>query len=231
MHDSKNALSVQKLITTLANTVELMHDRDLEVQQSSVNGEGDEGTRDEQWQWTKTWSEAFWETISKEWSGIDQWRMNKYLLLVRLLLRTVFGTIAEGGAAGGEKEVSAKISKPKMEFTGNMQKAGRKRKHEDNEDGENSTTGPITRQKKVDDDLVSTQVSVLEQWPLSATNRKVSDGLRLHVLDVWNDEIKKAGLEDEVVAKLMQPVKNIAKGGDGISPSVKRKAREVLAGA
>ena len=228
MHDSKNALSVQKLISTLARTIETMHKKDLEAQEARISPQSNGLAVKERWQWTKIWSQAFWETVSKEWSGIDQWRMNKYLLLVRLVLRAVFESIAEVGVIEEEVKVTTTTPRSKKSSASEKPKVGNKRKHDDVESGDEASSDKVAGKSKTDDDLMSTQASMLEEWPLSATNRKVSDGLRLHVLDVWNDEITKSGLKDEVIAKLMQPVRVVAKGGGGISPSVKRKAREVL---
>lgn len=39
--------------------------------------------------WVK-YNEAFWTVIIKEWSSIDQWRMDKYYLLIRRFLRANF---------------------------------------------------------------------------------------------------------------------------------------------
>ncbi|EGV63858.1 nucleolar protein [Yamadazyma tenuis ATCC 10573] len=42
---------------------------------------------------TKDWvkyNEAFWVIIIKEWAGIDQWRMDKYYMLIRRILRYNF---------------------------------------------------------------------------------------------------------------------------------------------
>lgn len=134
MHDSKNALSVQRLIADLAGTLRTMNGKDQELAE-------DFGSIDRSWM--ETWATAFWETVSREWASIDQWRMNKILLLVRIFLREQF----ELGFSWAIKE------------------------------------GPKPESQ------VSKQIRTLEAWPLSPRERKVPDGLRLHVLDIWSEEM------------------------------------------
>src|ERR1700761_1214481 len=80
MHDSKNAVSVQNLTVELAGTIQMMAAKDEEFGSSSSH-------------WLDAWTAAFWETICREWASIDQWRMNKVLLLVRLALRETFDVL------------------------------------------------------------------------------------------------------------------------------------------
>ncbi|RMZ78743.1 hypothetical protein DV737_g3761, partial [Chaetothyriales sp. CBS 132003] len=85
MQDTKKMVMVQQLIATLAGTVDTMYSRDLARSQSESRSAS--GGDDDEWYCTSTWTSAFWETMAREWSGLDQWRMNKYLLLVRLVVR------------------------------------------------------------------------------------------------------------------------------------------------
>lgn len=66
-----------------------------------------------------------------------------------------------------------------------------------------------------------------ESGPLSARDAKVPAGLKLHVLDVWVDEMEKAGVEeDSVVEKLMEPVRRLVK--ESVVKSVRVRAKETV---
>jgi Nucleolar protein,Nop52 len=204
MHDSKNALSVQTLIATLAGTLTTMYEKDLarRADLNSADGSGydlgSDGAKrsEEQFPWLTRWTRAFWETISREWSGIDQWRMNKYLSLVRYVVRETFTILYS--ASRDETEAADYAS------------------------------------------LLNSQEEVLETFPLSARERKVPDGLRLHVLDIWMEELMRAEREDgekeeteeekqpssHVAKDLMKPIQRLAE--NSISKSVKKKAKEII---
>lgn len=137
MHDSKSAISVQNLITEVAGLLKVIAAKDAEIPSSDAQSRT----------WLSTWTTAFWDTICREWASIDQWRMNKVLLLVRVFLRETFQVALTA--------VSDDIS-------------------EDRSDSAN---------------LVTEQVQILESSPLSPRVRKVPDGLRLHVLDIWSEEL------------------------------------------
>src|ERR1700761_7215898 len=81
MPDSKNALSVQRLIAELAHTLKAMDDKDRQLSETT-DAQGEP--------WLENWTTAFWETLCREWAAIDQWRMNKVLLLVRFVIREQF---------------------------------------------------------------------------------------------------------------------------------------------
>ncbi len=194
MHDSKNALSVQNLAAELARTVQTMASKDDEVRNAGS----------QTYSWLETWSVAFWETICREWPSIDQWRMNKILLLVRFYLREVFHLSLQSVV------------------------------DDDSEGKENSTK------------FITSQVHILEAWPLSPRERKVPDGLRLHVLDIWVDEL--AGQVDavqkghsqngetenesanaaltDVANKFMTPVEKVSK--EAPHKGVKMRAKEAV---
>ncbi|OAL34268.1 hypothetical protein AYO20_06524 [Fonsecaea nubica] len=205
MHDSKNALSVQKLIAELAGTLRIVDAKDHDSRAASGSDEpGDHHP------WLDVWATAFWETVSREWVSIDQWRMNKVLLLVRLVVRELF-SLALGWA----------------------------------------TDATSTSESRTPQNLVASQLEILESWPLSPRERKVPDGLRLHVLDVWVDELagqlgaaqnaideadqsdtagdaaaaKKAVLLDTAKA-FMTPVEKLTK--EALSKAVKVRAKEAV---
>ena len=193
MHDSKNALSVQNLIAELAGTVRIMDEKD---QQST------DALESPSQPFLDTWTTAFWETVCREWVSIDQWRMNKVLLLVRFYVRETFNLALCWALS------------------------------------EDSTS----------DDRVVRQIQILETWPLSPRERKVPDGLRLHVLDIWVDELagqltaarktveetegisdgKKAILAD-IARVFMLPVEKIGK--EGLGKAVKIRAKEAIKNA
>ncbi|ETI22043.1 hypothetical protein G647_06114 [Cladophialophora carrionii CBS 160.54] len=192
MHDSKNALSVQKLIADLAGIVRIMDQKDQQLA-PAINAPSQS--------WLETWMTAFWETLCREWASIDQWRMNKVLLLVRFFIREQFGLALEWAVK----------QDPKLK------------------------------------DQVARQLRVLEAWPLSPRERRVPDGLRLHVLDVWTEELagqlsaaQKALDEDaensdpeskksillSLAQEFMEPVRKISR--EAISKGVKIRAKEAV---
>lgn len=89
------------------------------------------------------------------------------------------------------------------------------------------------------DDSFEAVTAALTTVPLDATNRKIPDGLRLHVLDVFVDEIERSldtektkGKEfseekKEIVKKILAPVESLEK--ETQSKLVRKRARETLA--
>lgn len=190
MHDSRSTapLSTQTLITTLSTTLLL---RTIPRENPSLK---------------LALTAGFWETISREWSGIDRHRMDKYLLLIRLMLRAVFGVLYW------------------------------------------STCEEASEEEK---EAARGQVEGLGRWPLSSgrgsgEGRKVPDGIRYHVLDVWVDELEMAfrdaegeggegGKEGEekrkkaVVDMVMGVVEGVAT--ETLTKGVRLRAKDVLADA
>lgn len=80
------------------------------------------------------------------------------------------------------------------------------------------------------------EVEVVEEYgemmsadggPLSARDAKVPVGLRLHVLDVWVDELGKVDVERAApLGKVMEPVRKLSK--DSLVKSVRVRAREQI---
>ncbi|EXJ58984.1 hypothetical protein A1O7_06415 [Cladophialophora yegresii CBS 114405] len=193
MHDTKNALSVQKLIAELAGTIRTMDQKDQQL----VDAETAQSQS-----WLGTWTTAFWETVCREWASIDQWRMNKVLLLVRFFIREQFGLVL-GWAVKEDPKLKGQVASP---------------------------------------------LRIIKAWPLSPRERKVPDGLRLHVLDVWVEEL--AGqlnavqkvLDDEdaensnseskksvllsLAQEFMEPVRKISR--EALSKGVKIRAKEAV---
>ena len=181
MHDSKSPLSVQQLTATLAELT-------VSTPAPTVS---------------LPLSEAFWATMAREWTGIDAHRMDKYLLLVRLVVREVFAGLVVGLGGGDD---------------------------DDEERGAESSSGGRNER----------QIQFLEAGPLSPRERKVPDGLRYHVLDVYVDELERAlgeeeeeeveevsGAQRKVVERVLGPVETMAR--EGLSKGVRVRAKETLA--
>lgn len=182
MHDSKNAVSVQSLADTLADQFHVLAERERTA--AAATDDSSEFT---------VFSQAFWETISRDWLTIDSHRINKILLLIRLVIRQLFRIVLE-----------------------------------DEPHNPDSST------------LLDRQLTIITALPLSPRERKVPDGLRYHVLDVWLDELERGVGEakqtrcDEAhlaqtATRLMRPVAQMAK--EGLSKGVRGRAKEVLAQA
>lgn len=66
--------------------------------------------------------------------------------------------------------------------------------------------------------------------PLSPGNKKVADGIRYHVLDIWVDELVKVlgdqKIEEKVLETVMAPVRRL--GDEGRTKVVRGRARDVL---
>jgi len=199
MHDSKNALSVQTLISTLASTVATISAKDDDEEKEGTDDDAPSWSASFPRPWLTTYSTAFWLTMAREWPNIDQWRMNKVLLLIRVVLRQLFALCL------------SQASHPPSSPT--------------------TTT------------ILDSQLAIFRSHPLSPRARSVPDGLRLHLLDIWVDELESqfqtaresgpsedGGLQTETleaaVGKLMSPVEDISK--ETLSKGVKIRAKEAL---
>ena len=101
---------------------------------------------------------------------------------------------------------------------------------------------------KEGEEVQKRQIALLENFPLSPRERKVPDGLRYHVLDIYVDELERAvplgrdGDDDDEeeqgegeiseetrtrVERLLVPVETVAR--EGLSKGVRVRAKEVLA--
>ena len=132
--------------------------------------------------------------------------MNKYLLLVRFVVRETFSILASQLAESKKSE-----------------------------DGDEETLSPETETGNKDtQSLVESQLNVFRVWPLSPREQKVPDGLRLHVLDIWLDELNKLSSNSDadesalqvLKAQLMQPIRDLAK--EALSKSVRTRAKDVI---
>lgn len=212
MHDSKSAVSVQNLARSLAGLGREMWAKDragMEAgskggQGAVIGGEAEDGSG--KWRWSSIWMEAFWGEMAREWVGVDQWRMNKVLMLVRMVVAEGFVLAVESTVAGGE---------------------------EGGERGEGNSD---------DDDTWQDYVAEVVALPLEV-QRTLPDGLRMHVLDVWGDELDKLVGEDgeqdaeserkekEVANMLVQAAKELSvfrQGEVNVPKNVRTRAKEVV---
>lgn len=153
------------------------------------------------------WLRGFWSTMSREWTSIDALRLNKFMLLVR---RVFAASLA-------------------------WMKADR------DQDGAANAAKKTKKRKKVvarwDDQRVDDMLEVLAQWPFvleeevrddpedeedddeeededdedKFPSQHVPAGLKLHVLDIWIDELEKAGLiepeeDDQQAADILRRI-------------------------
>lgn len=164
MHDSRSPLSVQNLLREIADTFTTVASKDSEIESNDLTTEPSQNA------WLEPYHTAFWETVSREWATIDSHRMNKYLLLVRFVLRDLFKICMEGVFAVDDSSMKHSST--------SKSKKSRKTEPKEKRDEQKSM-------QKTED-----CVNVLQTvGPLNPSQRKISDGLRLHVLDIWSDEL------------------------------------------
>ena len=110
------------------------------------------------------WLAAFWATVAREWTSVDVLRLEKFLLLVRRVFGAGLAWCA-GESAGGSG--------------GKKRKGGK---------GGRGKKWDVTARREA-------MLDLFREWPLETTGdlSKVPVGLRLHVMDIWVDELEKAG--------------------------------------
>ncbi|KAK5634472.1 hypothetical protein RRF57_010185 [Xylaria bambusicola] len=106
------------------------------------------------------WLAAFWETVGREWTGIDVYRLEKFMLLVRRMLGASLAWVCEVLAKEAATEETKKSRRSLVRIDALLEN--------------------------------------LASWPFETEDNlsKVPVGLRLHVLDIWIDEVEKLGLLD-----------------------------------
>jgi ribosomal RNA-processing protein 1 len=120
---------------------------------------------------------AFWQTIAREWSGIDALRMDKFLYLVRCYVGKGFEVV-------------------------------KKKEWEDEE-------------------LIDAYLDILAAVPLNASEPKIPNGLRYHVIDVYVDELDKVDTERNApLEKMLEPLKEL--GEKSLTKPVKLRVKEAL---
>ncbi|KAK4445640.1 nucleolar protein,Nop52-domain-containing protein [Podospora aff. communis PSN243] len=130
------------------------------------------------------WLRGFWATMSREWTGIDVLRMEKFLLLVRRVVGAGFSWMKN---AEKEKKGKGKTwEEARVEDVLGLLKEW-----------------PFSLDEEVEMEVILGQ----EGEQQNGASQKIPAGLRLHVLDIWVDEAEKVGLlekEDEEAAKILQ---------------------------
>lgn len=91
----------------------------------------------------------------------------------------------------------------------------------------NETFARLARDSWSDTDLIKEHSEILATGPLDPLDRKVPDGLRFHILDVFVDELQKVDRDEEApLDMLLSPVVTVKE--KGLSKELKRRAGEVL---
>jgi ribosomal RNA-processing protein 1 len=160
------------------------------------------------------WLRGFWATMSREWTGIDVLRMEKFLLLVRRVVGAGFKYMRKGGGEGS-------VKKGKKEEEGGAW-AG------DKVDEMLGVLGewPFALEDEARIDPAAEEDDQIPQ--------AIPVGLRLHVLDVWVDEAEKAGLleeGDEEAKKIIQRISELVDALEQATtrPAVRIRSKESLA--
>lgn len=156
------------------------------------------------------WLRAFWATMSREWTGIDVLRMEKFLLLVRRVVGASFKWMRHGGGnAAGRKGGAAGWDASKVDDVLGLL-------------GE----WPFALEEEARIEQTAEEGGQISQ--------KIAAGLRLHVLDVWVDEAEKAGLLEDDDERAKEIIQRISGQIDALeqattSPAVRVRAKESLA--
>lgn len=116
------------------------------------------------------WLRGFWATMSREWTGIDVLRMEKFLLLVRRVVGAGFRWMKKDGKQGKSGRWADDRADDILGLLAEWPLS-----LEDE--------APVTGEEVKDEDALSPQT--------------IPAGLRIQVLDVWVDEAEKVGLLDE----------------------------------
>lgn len=231
MHDSKNTISVQNVLREVASTFQIFDSKDMELQQTRPKGKPDDTVTNHSW--LAQYHAAFWQTLVKEWAGIDSHRMNKYLLLVRFVVKELASLCLRP---------LFKVQAPSNESSSNSKTRKRKTK------AETETEFKVTVSSE-DQMRVENVTKVLEaDGPLNTIDRKIPDGLRLHILDLYAMEIfaafsslvEETEISDaatwsgstavqETLTMLKSPVSRMTDSANGAPKNVRTKAKEALA--
>lgn len=87
----------------------------------------------------------------------------------------------------------------------------------------------LSRRDWENKEVIERYMEILRDTPLNATDVKIPNGLRYHVLDIYVDELEKVGGEEwdvEVLAMLLGPVEQLQK--ESKTKSVRNSAKETL---
>ncbi|KAJ6445367.1 alcohol acetyltransferase [Purpureocillium lavendulum] len=123
------------------------------------------------------WLRAFWAVLSANWARVDALRMDKFLLLVRRVFAAHLRWIRERG------------------YCREDQRRLQREQEEDDEQQQQQKEGGDERKTYADgDDPVEDVLRVLEQAAFDVDEEsRTALGLRLHLLDLWVDELEREG--------------------------------------
>ncbi|KAK4166617.1 ribosomal RNA-processing protein 1 [Cladorrhinum sp. PSN259] len=159
------------------------------------------------------WLRGFWATMSREWTGIDVLRMEKFLLLVRRVVGAAFKWMKK--SAEGKKGKKSK------------QQAG-------------ESLWDMQRVDDIVELLGEWPFSLEDEARIEKGTEKeelvpqnIPVGLRLHVLDIWVDEAEKVGMLDEADLEGGKIVQRIIDQVDALEqattrPAVRIRSKESL---
>jgi ribosomal RNA-processing protein 1 len=156
------------------------------------------------------WLRGFWATMSREWTGIDVLRMEKFLLLVRRVVGAGFGWMKH---TGKEKKGNTTWEEGRVGDVLGLLKEW-----------------PFSLDEEVEMDVILGQAG--EQQ--NGASQKIPAGLRLHVLDIWVDEAEKAGLLDKEDEEAVEILQRLCEQVDVLeqnttSPAVRYRSKDSLA--
>ncbi|XP_070201578.1 ribosomal RNA processing protein 1 homolog A-like isoform X2 [Littorina saxatilis] len=125
---------------------------------------------------------AFFATQASEWNRLDQWRMDKYMMLTRDFLRATF---------------------------------------------------EVVKSRSWEGSLVSSLAQLVDEEVLDAAREENPDGLRLHLADIWLEELARVGageLKENQILTLLKPYVNyIAKSKrDIISDRIRKSIFDTI---
>ncbi|KAK3292067.1 nucleolar protein,Nop52-domain-containing protein [Chaetomium fimeti] len=162
------------------------------------------------------WLRGFWATMSREWTGVDVLRMEKFLLLVRRVVGAGFKWMRKGSGSEGSKK-----------------------KAKGGSDWDASKVDDLVGllgewPLALEEEARIEQVADEKEEEGAQIDQKIPAGLRLHVLDVWVDEAEKAGLLEDEDKDAAQIVQRISDQIDALeeattSPAVRVRSKESLA--
>lgn len=141
---------------------------------------------------------AFWITIAREWEGVDKARLDKFLFLVRRMVLV--------GFEGCKREKNPSSSKDKQD---------------------SSEADEEEEEYEWDVELLDGYLRILKELPLNAKDQKTPAGLKLHVIDVFVDEMDKADSNRTMdLEKALEPLGVLAK--ESMTKTVRARAKEAL---
>ena len=85
----------------------------------------------------------------------------------------------------------------------------------------------VSKQKWKDEALLQEYLKILEITPLNATNGKIPNGIRFHVIEIYVDELDKVDVSRTAPLEVvLQPLKKLA--NDSFTKAVRERANEAL---